>query len=113
MAQLAAVPASTQQREQARSAVGRIASFAAAARPHSLTSEIRQLYKRNILDSLGSGVAALPGAPFTALRELFEEYRAPGRCTLIFTDRFPQHLAARITVRTNDGRTLEKERLGY
>jgi hypothetical protein len=26
---------------------------------------------------------ALPGQPFQALREQFEEYRAPGRCTLI------------------------------
>jgi 2-methylcitrate dehydratase PrpD len=44
---------------------------------------MRQLFKRNILDSLGCAIAALPGPPFQALREQFEEYRAPGRCTLI------------------------------
>src|SRR5579864_7556728 len=64
-------------------AVERIGAFAAGTRPEHLTPEIRQLYKRNILDSLGCGIAALPGPPFKALREQFEEYRAPGRCTLI------------------------------
>jgi len=64
-------------------AVERIASFAHAARPEHLTSEIRKLYKRNILDSLGCAIAGLQGEPFQALREQFEEYRAPGRCTLI------------------------------
>jgi 2-methylcitrate dehydratase PrpD len=63
--------------------VDRIAAFAAAARPEHLTIDIRQLFKRNILDSLGCAIAALPGQPFQALREQFEEYRAPGRCTLI------------------------------
>src|ERR1700681_4531587 len=66
-----------------RSAVERIAAFAAAARPEHLTNEARQLFKRNILDSLGCAIAALQGQPFQALREQFEEYRAPGRCTLI------------------------------
>jgi 2-methylcitrate dehydratase len=66
-----------------RSAVEHIAAFAAAARPEHLTPDIRQLFKRNILDSLGCAIAALPGPPFRALREQFEEYRAPGRCTLI------------------------------
>ena len=66
-----------------RSAVERIAAFAAAARPEQLTSDIRHLFKRNILDSLGCAIAALPGQPFQALREQVEEYRAPGRCTLI------------------------------
>src|SRR3984957_9760835 len=66
-----------------RSAVERIAVFAAAARPEHLTNDIRRLYKRNILDSLGCAIAAMPGQPFHALREQFEEYRAPGRCTLI------------------------------
>jgi 2-methylcitrate dehydratase len=69
--------------EDKRSAVGQIAAFAAAARPEHLTSEIRQLFKRNILDSLGCAIAALQGQPFQALREQFEEYRAAGRCTLI------------------------------
>ena len=58
-------------------------SLPLAARPEHLTSDIRQLFKRNILDSLGCAIAALPGPPFQALREQFEEYRAPGRCTLI------------------------------
>ena len=68
---------------ETHTAVKRIATFAAAARREHLTREIRQLYKRNILDSLGCAIAALPGLPFKALREQFEEYRAPGRCTLI------------------------------
>src|SRR6266851_5727004 len=71
------------QQEEARSAVGRIAAFAAAARAQQLKSNIRQLFKRNILDSLSCAIAALPGQPFQALREQFAEYRAPGRCTLI------------------------------
>jgi 2-methylcitrate dehydratase len=66
-----------------RSAVERIAAFAAGAWPEHLTSEIRYLFKRNILDSLGCAIAALPGQPFQALRDQFEEFRAPGRCTLI------------------------------
>ncbi len=70
-------------RIETRSAVERIAAFAAAARPERLTPDIRQLFKRNILDSLGCAIAALPGPPFQALRELFAEYRASGRCTLI------------------------------
>jgi len=66
-----------------RSAIDRIAAFAASARPQHLRSDIRQLFKRNILDSLGCAIAGLQGKPFQALREQFEEYRAPGRCTLI------------------------------
>ena len=58
---------------ETRSAVERIAAFAAAARPEDLTPEIRQLFKRNILDSLGCAIAALPGPPFQALREQFED----------------------------------------
>ena len=72
-----------QQGEQTRSAVERIAAFAAAARPEHLKNDTRRLFKRNILDSLGCAIAALPGQPFQALRDQFEEYRAPGRCTLI------------------------------
>src|SRR6201998_1363675 len=68
---------------QALSAVDRIAAFAAAARPEHLRSDVRQLFKRNILDSLGCAIAGLQGRPFRALRGQFEEYRAPGRCTLI------------------------------
>jgi 2-methylcitrate dehydratase len=74
---------SRQQPEQTGSAVERIAAFAAAARPEHLTSDIRRLFKRNILDSVGCAIAALPGQPFQELREQFEDYRAPGRCRLI------------------------------
>ena len=83
MTQLMTQPALREQTKETRSAVERIAAFAAAARPEHLTTEVRKLYKRNILDSLGCAIAALPGPPFQALREQFEEYRAPGRCTLI------------------------------
>jgi 2-methylcitrate dehydratase len=76
-------PLSHQQGVPIRSAVERIAAFAAAARPEQLTNNARRLFKRNILDSLGCAIAALQGQPFQALREQFEEYRAPGRCTLI------------------------------
>jgi 2-methylcitrate dehydratase len=48
-----------------------------------LRPEIRQLFKRNILDSVGCAIAALPGSPFRILREQMDEFRAPGRCTLI------------------------------
>jgi 2-methylcitrate dehydratase len=68
---------------EARSAVEHIAAFATSARPELLRTDIRQLFKRNILDSLGCAIAGLHGRPFQALREQFEEYRAPGRCTLI------------------------------
>ena len=68
---------------EARPAVARIAAFAAAARPEHLAPDVRELLKRNILDNLGCAIAALPGPPFQALREQFEEYRTPGRCTLI------------------------------
>ena len=74
---------SYQQGAETRSAVESIATFAAAARPEDLTPDIRQVFKRNILDSIGCAIAALPGPPFRALREQFEEYRAAGRCTLI------------------------------
>ena len=68
---------------QGQSAVMHIAEFTASAKPADLRPEIRQLFKRNILDSLGCAIAGLQGRPFQALREQFEEYRAPGRCTLI------------------------------
>jgi 2-methylcitrate dehydratase len=83
MSQVTTEPSTHQQEEHMRLAVERIAAFAAAARPEHLTNETRQLFKRNILDSLGCAIAALQGQPFQALREQFEEYRAPGRCTLI------------------------------
>jgi 2-methylcitrate dehydratase len=68
---------------EARPAIARIAAFAEAARPEHLGAEVRTLLKRNILDNLGCAIVALPGPPFQALREQFEEYRALGRCTLI------------------------------
>jgi 2-methylcitrate dehydratase len=75
--------ASTQPPVEVRSAVEHIAAFAASARPEHLRSNILQLFKRNILDSLGCAIAGLHGWPFKALREQFEEYRSSGRCTLI------------------------------
>jgi 2-methylcitrate dehydratase len=67
----------------APTAVQRIGQFAYDARPHHLSPDSRRLFKRNILDSLGCAIAALPGAPFSALREQFDEYRASGSCSLI------------------------------
>ena len=68
---------------ETHSAVERIAAFAAAARPEHLRLDIRTLYKRNILDSprLRDRRSTWPTLPSTA--EQFEEYRTPGRCTLI------------------------------
>jgi 2-methylcitrate dehydratase len=74
---------SYQEVAETRSAVESIATFAVAARQENLTPDIRQLFKRNILDSIGCAIASLPGAPFQALRKQFEEYRAAGRWTLI------------------------------
>jgi hypothetical protein len=68
---------------EVRSAIERIAVFAVSARPEHLSSDVQQLFKRNILDSLGCAIAGLQGRPFQALSEQFEEYRAPGRCTMI------------------------------
>ena len=69
--------------ERSVAAVERIAAFAHAARPEQLKPKIRDLFKRNILDSLGCAIASLPACPFAALREQFAEFRAPGDCTLI------------------------------
>jgi 2-methylcitrate dehydratase len=66
-----------------RTAVERIAAFTSKTQPSHLTAETRALLKRNILDSVGCAIAALPGAPFRALRDQFEEYRSAGSCTLI------------------------------
>src|SRR6201988_1594515 len=65
------------------STVNAIAGFADRAVSTSLKPDARKLYKRNILDSLGCAISALPGAPFAALREQFAEYRSGGSCTLI------------------------------
>jgi 2-methylcitrate dehydratase len=64
-------------------AVEQIAAFADAARPEHLSSEVRGLFKRNILDSLGCALGALPGKPFARLREQFRDFRAEGPSTLI------------------------------
>ncbi len=70
------------QSREARSAVERIGTFAAAVRSEHLTTDIRQLFKRNILDSIACAIAAVAGPSLQTLREQIEEYRAPGRCTL-------------------------------
>ncbi|MFM0092999.1 MmgE/PrpD family protein [Paraburkholderia sediminicola] len=61
----------------------RIGTFAFDARASHLTPQARMVFKRNILDSLGCAIAALPGKPFKALREQFDEYRGSGSCSLI------------------------------
>ncbi len=61
----------------------RIGTFAFDASASHLTPHTRAVFKRNILDSLGCAIAALPGKPFKALREQFDEYRGSGSCSLI------------------------------
>jgi len=63
--------------------VEQIAAFASRARAEDLRQEIRALFKRNILDSLGCALGALPGKPFAKLREQFDAVGRGGRCTLI------------------------------
>jgi 2-methylcitrate dehydratase len=63
--------------------VEQIAAFASNARAQDLTQEIRALFKRNILDSLGCALGALPGKPFAKLREQFDAVGRGGHCTLI------------------------------
>jgi 2-methylcitrate dehydratase len=63
--------------------VNAIAAFAHRATAGTLSPQIKKLYKRNILDSLGCAIAASPGLPFAALRDQFEEDGGAGRCTLI------------------------------
>jgi 2-methylcitrate dehydratase len=63
--------------------VDAIAGFTARGSRRSLKNDVRKLLKRNILDSIGCAIAALPGKPFSALREQFDEYRSSGACTLI------------------------------
>lgn len=83
MGQLSRSSSSSQQLNKGRTAVERMAEFAVAAQPQHLTGKARQLYKRNILDSLGCAIAALSGPPFPALRDQLAEFRASGPCTLI------------------------------
>src|SRR5882757_3891233 len=64
-------------------AVDAIAAFANRASARALKPDVRKLFKRNILDSLGCAIAALPGAPFAALREQFVEYHCGASCSLI------------------------------
>src|SRR6202158_2805400 len=81
------------------STVNAIAGFADRAVSTSLKPDVRKLYKRNILDSLGCAIAALPGAPFAALREQFAEYRSGGSCSLTVALVAPlsrQHLRKRL-----------------
>jgi 2-methylcitrate dehydratase len=94
MAQFVRQPISGPHAEEKRTAVQRIAAFAKAAHAKDLKPHIRQLYKRNILDSLGCAIAALPGRPFQSLREQFEEFRSPGHCTLIGGGKTPLDQAA-------------------
>jgi len=62
----------------------RIGRFAHDAHASRLTPPTREVFKRNILDSLGCAIAALPGKPFKALREQFSEYGgSSGSCSLI------------------------------
>jgi 2-methylcitrate dehydratase len=63
--------------------VEQIADFATRATPADLTPEVRLLMKRNILDSLGCALGALPGKPFVKLREQAVAFGRSGRCTLI------------------------------
>ncbi|GAB7538169.1 MmgE/PrpD family protein [Burkholderia sp. 3C] len=66
------------------STVERIGRFAVTAHAEHLSVDARRLFKRNILDSLGCAMAALPGKPFVELRAQFEEYRGVGgTCSLI------------------------------
>src|ERR1700761_2118487 len=61
----------------------RIGQFAFDAWAQHLPPQSRPVFKRNILDSLGCAIGALPGKPFKALREQFDEYGRSGACTLI------------------------------
>ena len=65
--------------------VERIGQFACNAREEHLSANARTLFRRNILDSLGCAIAALPGKPFAELRDQFDEYRGAGAgsCSLI------------------------------
>jgi len=69
-------PIAPKRQTETRSAVERIGAFAAAARPEHLTAEIRQLFKRNILDSIGCAIPSVAGPSLQPLRDQTEEYRA-------------------------------------
>ena len=63
--------------------VEQIAGFAVRASADDLAPDVRALLKRNILDSLGCAVGALPGKPFAKLRDQFDAFGRGGSCTLI------------------------------
>src|SRR5580693_1896685 len=68
---------------ETRSAVERIDAFAVCRPTGALDDRYSALFKRNILDSIGCAIAAVAGPSLRPLRDQIEEYRAPGRCTLI------------------------------
>jgi 2-methylcitrate dehydratase len=73
----------THHSKEDRPTVERIAALANKASAAHLDPEVRRNLKRNVLDSLGCAISALPGRPFKALRDQFAEYRTAGTCTLI------------------------------
>jgi 2-methylcitrate dehydratase len=79
--------------QESCSAVERIGAFAAAARSEHLTTDIRQLFKRNILDRIGCAIAAVASPSLRQLRDQIDEYRAPGRCTLVGGKTCPDQVA--------------------
>lgn len=73
----------------------RIGRFTDEARTVHLTPESREVFKRNILDSVGCAIAALPGKPFAILREQAREYGIDsGSCSLIGGGTAPPDQAA-------------------
>ena len=69
--------------QPANSAVEQMAAFVDRARPEHLSGELRKLFKRNVLDSIGCALGALAGKPFARLRQQFTAFRAEGPCTLV------------------------------
>lgn len=63
------------------SAVEQMAVSADSARLEYLRSDIRPLFKRDILDSLGRAMAGIQGGPFQELREEFDVYRPVIMCS--------------------------------
>jgi 2-methylcitrate dehydratase len=57
------------QQAEIRPAVQRIGAFASAARPEHLTTDIRRLFKRNILDSIACAIAAVASPSLRPLRD--------------------------------------------
>jgi len=63
--------------------VDKIASFVAKSDYAIIPDDTRALLKRNTLDSLACGIAALGGEPAAIMRDQFREYRSADQCTLI------------------------------